>query len=630
MSETIRSHYEGRLRELSDELEVQMVWNRRIVWARPILFFPALFLLLAAYTRQDTPSYVMVLGWIIALAFVAVLIWHESVRYALDCAKTRKDLYSRLMARFERRWADISFRVHPDAKLEQCTNASTADLDVFGKRSLYHWMNLASTSIGQRRMAEWITQWQSADRIRERQAAVAELRDQRELREQVLFLANQLSNSHSSPESFTKWASGGSWLQRHRLFHRWSQIGPLLVIAGIAWVVLAKSLESESQQWIGLGLALAGLLGNVVVMLGKVGAIHDIFQSINSGHREVDGYCDLYQVLGQIRGDSKLIVQIRNASREGESNAIQGFAKLRRFVLMANLQRNALFYIPYLLLQLFFQWDFRVMELLERWQTKFGPESQKWLDALADAEALISSATVADEHRDWSVPNMIEQGNPIEATQLGHPLLRHDQRVGNDLTVDASHPLLLVTGSNMAGKSTLLRSLGLNLLLARTGAPVCAASFSSNVFELATSMRIQDSLQDGVSFFMAELHRLRDIVELARHEATRGVQRRPLLALLDEILQGTNSRERQIAVCHVVQQLIDVGVITAMSTHDLELADHPEIIEHAQIVHFREYFEMEDGQERMRFDYKMRPGPTPTTNALRLLEMVGLKKSAKS
>ncbi len=178
----------------------------------------------------------------------------------------------------------------------------------------------------------------------------------------------------------------------------------------------------------------------------------------------------------------------------------------------------------------------------------------------------------------------------------------------------------------MAGKSTLLRSLGLNVLLARTGAPVCAKTFKALSFELATSMRVQDSVQDGVSFFMAELHRLRSIVEQGKKEFKVGSEGRPVLALLDEILQGTNSRERQIAVLHVVQQLLRHRVITAISTHDLELADHPDIQRVAQIVHYREYFETKDGKEQMRFDYKMRPGPTPTTNALKLLELVGLKE----
>jgi DNA mismatch repair ATPase MutS len=217
---------------------------------------------------------------------------------------------------------------------------------------------------------------------------------------------------------------------------------------------------------------------------------------------------------------------------------------------------------------------------------------------------------------------------PVQARRIAHPLLEDAQRVPNDVTIPRQHPLLLVTGSNMAGKSTLLRALGLNLLLARTGAPICASAYEGELMELATSVRVQDSVQDGVSYFMAELHRLRQVVEASRRfQPSNGQssQSRPVLALLDEILQGTNSRERQIAVLHVVEQLIETGAIIAMTTHDLELAGLSLIEQQGQVVHFREYFEMVDGQERMRFDYLMRPGPTPTTNALKLLEFVGLR-----
>ncbi len=176
----------------------------------------------------------------------------------------------------------------------------------------------------------------------------------------------------------------------------------------------------------------------------------------------------------------------------------------------------------------------------------------------------------------------------------------------------------------MAGKSTLLRSLGLNQILARTGSPVCASSFASPLFDLATSICVRDSLKEGVSFFMAELKRLKEVVDIAQHAATQRETLPPVMFLLDEILQGTNSRERQIAVMKVIQRLLECQAVGAISTHDLELADQPEIQSFSQIVHFREYFETIDGVQKMRFDYLMRPGPTPTTNALKLLHMVGL------
>jgi DNA mismatch repair ATPase MutS len=196
-------------------------------------------------------------------------------------------------------------------------------------------------------------------------------------------------------------------------------------------------------------------------------------------------------------------------------------------------------------------------------------------------------------------------------------------RVANDVTVGPPGTLLLVTGSNMSGKSTMLRSIGLNVALAGIGAPVCAQQFQLSSVELATSIRVSDDVSQGVSFYMAELKRLKSVVDHARAMAKS--QGRTCLFLLDEILQGTNSRERQIAVVKVLGHLMESRAIGAISTHDLELADEPELMSISRAVHFRETIRPDAaGNEQMTFDYKMREGVSPTTNALRLLEMVGL------
>ena len=209
----------------------------------------------------------------------------------------------------------------------------------------------------------------------------------------------------------------------------------------------------------------------------------------------------------------------------------------------------------------------------------------------------------------------------ISAKQLGHPLL-DDGRVCNDVGVGPAGSVLLVTGSNMSGKSTLLRSLGVNVVLAQMGSVVCADEMMLPPLKIETSMRIVDSLADGVSFFMAELKRLKEIVDTAGE--INDDQQWSMLFLLDEILQGTNSQERQIAVSRVVRRLIDGNAIGCISTHDLDLGQTDDLQDKCQTVHFAESFETKDGEEVMTFDYQMREGISPTTNALKLLEMVGL------
>ena len=236
------------------------------------------------------------------------------------------------------------------------------------------------------------------------------------------------------------------------------------------------------------------------------------------------------------------------------------------------------------------------------------------------------------DNPEWCLPD-VHADPTFMATQLGHPLLPPTTCVKNDVQLGPPGTFLLVTGSNMSGKSTLLRSVGLNAMLAMAGGPVCATHLQLIPLTVATSMRNTDSLETGTSFFMAELRRLKAIVNQARLAGQVDADpevTRPLLYLLDEILQGTNSAERRIAVVQVLQHLLASNAIGAISTHDLELAADQVLVDSAETVHFRESFSGEGDQRHMTFDYRMQAGVAPTTNALHLLEMVGLGAGVRS
>jgi DNA mismatch repair ATPase MutS len=208
------------------------------------------------------------------------------------------------------------------------------------------------------------------------------------------------------------------------------------------------------------------------------------------------------------------------------------------------------------------------------------------------------------------------------ASDLGHPLLPPGGRVGNDVTVGPPGSFLLVTGSNMSGKSTLLRAIGLNIVLAQAGGPVCAAALRMPPIALATSMRISDSLEYGVSYFLAELRRLKDVVDDA--QAARSAGARLPFFLLDEILHGTNTHERQIAARRIIRHLLALEATGVVSTHDLTLGDAPDLKTVSQQVHFTEDFSRGPDGPAMHFDYRLRPGIATSTNALKLMEIVGL------
>jgi DNA mismatch repair ATPase MutS len=280
--------------------------------------------------------------------------------------------------------------------------------------------------------------------------------------------------------------------------------------------------------------------------------------------------------------------------------------------------------ILHFFLQSFLLWDFHTLYLLELWQRDAGPHVRKWLRALGDFEALCALAGLRHDNPGWVFPRVEKGKDRFSAKALGHPLLPEARRVTNDVEVGPPGTFLLVTGSNMSGKSTLLRSIGVNAVLAQAGGPVCAEELRMPPVTLATSILVEDSLADGVSFFLAELHRIRAVVDAADRAQEAG---RTVLYLLDEVLRGTNSQERQIAVRRVILHLLHRNAIGAVSTHDLQIAEIPELAEAVRPVHFRETLHP-GGDPPMTFDYKMRPGVATTTNALRLMELVGLKPEA--
>lgn len=242
----------------------------------------------------------------------------------------------------------------------------------------------------------------------------------------------------------------------------------------------------------------------------------------------------------------------------------------------------------------------------------------RWLDAVASSDALVQLGGLAYLHPEWAFPELRTEDLRVVGRQVGHPLLATDVRVANDVEVGPPGTVLVVTGSNMAGKSTFLRAVGLNVVLARLGAPVCAEWFALPPLRLETCMRTVDSLEQGLSSFMAQLTRLKGVVDAA------AIADPPLLYLLDEVLHGTNSEERRIAVQRIVGHLLHARAIGGLTTHDLALTQIPALGDAARHVHFSETFDESVTPPAMTFDYVVRPGPATSRNALKLVQMLGL------
>jgi len=623
--DTAQSAYESKSKELEDRIAIGESLSKKLSIGRIATAIPGLLLVIVGLSEPKLPSVVWIFGLLLLLGFLALASWQEVLRDKLDWSVQKRNFYRRMLARCKRNWVELPALPTENAAMG-FANELSKDLDLFGDRSLFRWFSLAVTESGAKTIAQWMATWTPFSVIQERQRAAKELKENRAWRESFWDAALGFRGCDTSPERIAQWGLSPSFFEKHSWLKPVTWIGPSITLLAITGIVLSLVLKQTQLFNLSFFAFLAGVGINLLVTVSIVGKIHDLFVQIGNANRELSSLRDLLDLGQRLDSQAPLLQDLRGRFHNGSLPATDAIASLQRRMRFAGIQRNPLLFIPYWGLQLLLFWDARVLESLENWKLQHGSNIQGWIEGLGQLEALVSSAAVAHEYPDWSYPQCADIADrDLKVNALGHPLIPDQFRVVNDVHIAESKPLLLVTGSNMAGKSTLLRSLGINTVLGRLGSPVACSDWQGPNCQLASSIRVQDSLADGVSFFMAELKRLRAITDATR-EHQQGGENRVSLVLLDEILQGTNSRERQIAVEQVLDQFVQLGALVVASTHDLELANCQGVAKAAQVVHFREFFETVDGNEQMRFDYKMRPGVTPTTNALKLLEMVGLAK----
>lgn len=635
-SRSSQDQYVHAREAISAQLAALKVQDDRFGYVRVALFLAILaFGFFASFAESSGVFFV--LAGISVAAFLIVVVLNEPIRDRIDGLGKRRKVVDLLIARRSRDWPAIGkhtgLKELPPIELSDDQRAVAEDLDLFGPSSLFRFVSMASTVPGAECLIRWLAGPADQTDAKQRYEAAAQLASQRDARMDFYVDARSIGDTTGNPTVFSEWAEGEPWLPSRGYLMIWANVSAVLC-AILLMVVLAAGIVDVTGEQVKFALVALLAIAIVNVVLGALvlAPAHKIFSIAMTSRRSVQQYREMFgfaELLNQATdvpladaSPNQLVQRIQDRLLHGEDAALQGMDDLAGVARMGGLKQGAATFLLYLPLQLFGLWDIRVLKRLEAWQRRYGRHCRGWFVALGELEALMSVAAVHDEQAGWAKPNWTKEGE-IKATSIGHPLLPDTGRVCNDVSVGPPGTFLLVTGSNMSGKSTLLRSLGLNVALAAVGGKVCAKEFSVMNCELATSIRVSDSLADGVSFYMAELQRLKAVVDHARR-----VQSNPdkvVLFLLDEILQGTNSRERQIAVARVIRHLIESGAVGAISTHDLELADDQTLASLAHTVHFRETITPDaSGNEQMTFDYKMRDGVSPTTNALRLLEMVGL------
>ncbi len=545
-----------------------------------------------------------VVGAVALAVFIGLAIFHYRLGRRRARAALLHDLNVEGLARLARDWEGLPLRPEAAALRSPTDHPYAGDLDIFGRASLLHLLDTTSTPFGLDRLASWLLDAARPEAARARQAAVAELAPLLPFRQELTVRGRFRTRTWGDPGPFLEWAEGPRWLASRM----WLRVAALLWTVAF-WGAFAGALAGfwPNRTWV---LVLIVNFGFAHLLLGRA---HEVVERALSQGRAVQAYADCLEHLASRRFTAPELARLQEDLSVADAPAHARLRRLGRIVSFA-IPRDSPLYLP---LQAVTGWDIHQLAALERWQAANGSRVRAWLDDLGEAEALAALAGLAFDQPEWVFPDLDPDADRYEATQLGHPMLADGERVVNDVTIGPPRTFLLVTGSNMSGKSTLLRAIGVNAILAGAGGPVCAASLRLPPVRVWTSVRVEDSLARGVSFFMAELLRLKLVVDAADNgdpDAPR------LLYLLDEILQGTNTAERQIAARRIIAHLVASGALGAVSTHDLDLAAGPPLAESAHPIHFRE--RVHDGT--LSFDYRARPGLATSTNALKLMELVGL------
>ena len=532
-------------------------------------------------------------------AFVALAVLQEKALNSIRYRTRAISFYEHGQARLSDRWAgngETGDRFldpeHPYAR----------DLDLFGRSSLFEYLCAARTRAGEETLARWLLHAALPEEVTARQAAVKELQSRVKFRER-LFSAGETVRQGVHPEALSAWGEAQAVFKDATVKTLVSVLAVLWIFSIVAWAV-----------W---GLPLVAMLMTVLNFAYSHQIHSRLEKAAGALERAAQDLQLLSEILALIEGErvvSTKLKGIQAALRHERTVPSEAIAKLARVVEVLE-SRHSLFARPFDLVTF---WSAQLVFVAERWQQQYGPAIRGWLGAVGEFEALTSLSGFAYEHPQYTFPVFVADAPFFEADGLAHPLLPGGKPVENDVRLGPTMQLMILSGPNMAGKSTFIRAIGVNAVLAQCGAPIRARSLHMSALTVTASICILDSLAGGMSRFYAEIHRLKLIADLAQRPV-------PVLFLLDELLSGTNSHDRLIGTQFVLRQLLDQKAIGIVSTHDLALTQIPAMFgEHAMNCHFED--RLEDG--RLVFDYRLKPGIVQTSNALKLMRSIGLGVSS--
>jgi hypothetical protein len=539
--------------------------------------------------------------WLAAPVFLylGMSFWHGRVLRAKGRAEIAAGFYRKGIARIEDRWAGMG---QTGVRFRDPNHVYAEDLDLFGHGCLFELLSTARLPMGENRLAQWLRDGSALDEILSRQKLIEELRERLDLREDLAMAGEEL-RARLNPESLLGWAEGKP------------------VLPGGVWralaAVLAIGAAAGALYWVETGViwAFLGVMAVESLMLTWLWRrAHELIEAVDCN---AEGVLLFSQVLDRLEREAftsprlqEFAAELKNGD-ESASAAIRKFARIVNWIDGADSLLGRMSELPFL-------YSVQVGMAAEAWRRRCGRKMRRWLELTGEMEALLSLAGYSFEHPADPFPEFVAPESGLgffDGQDLGHPLIAAEKCVRNSVRLDAQTRVLLVSGSNMSGKSTLLRVVGINTVLAMAGAPIRGAQLRLTPLRIGTRLRSTDSLQEGRSSFYTEILHIRKVFEAASGAV-------PMVFLFDELLEGTNSKDRRIGAEGLIQALLKRRAIGIVTTHDLALT---EIAAAAGNVLRNMHFEDQVAGGVMKFDYRLRPGVVEKSNALELMRLIGLE-----
>jgi hypothetical protein len=560
-------------------------------WSRLLVFITAAFSVYYCIADFNNLHLLLLIGSITVFLFLL---------YVYNKLSNERELITNLITINENEIAVLEHRPSLfDSGNEYLDDESYhADLDIFGDRSLFHLLNRTTTIIGKERLATLLkAPLTTAQGIKAQQSAIKELSEKTLLRQHYCAIGMRSTKNQIDYNAIFEWLDSPSEFIGSPKIRFFLIFAPLLIIGSVIYGWIAD------YYWI-INYA---IIINLIIAGAYTKRINKIHQSLSKNLKHFADFAEMFDLINQEKFNTQMLINIRNNASEGQQQ-FKALSKLGNFFD----QRINLLVSFFLNVTILF--DIQCVYRLETWKKKNKSKVGFWLNSIAETETLSSLGTFCFNHPEYIFPQINDQEPFLNAKDLAHPLIPSEECVSNNITLGNDQRLFIVTGSNMSGKSTFLRTIGVNVLLSRCGAPVCAAAFECSVMDIYTSLRQTDSLLDHVSLFFSELRKLKSILH--------GLSMNPKsLVLLDEVLRGTNSDDKLYGSQELVKKLIQTGCVTILATHDIALSkmsiEYPETIKNW-------CFESSLENNQLSFDYKLKSGVSQNRNATFLMKQMGI------